>query len=179
MGWKNLPRPGFTGRRIATRLAVVSASKGTWKDHFFSRARLYHPDLTRNRHLRGLSRALPGIAGPARAQIAGMHERVIHLHRDAPPKPALGEPCNGCGACCAAEPCPIGAVVSLRRSGRCTALEWSDEDRRYRCGILLKAAQGGRPARRLVTRWIGAGIGCDATLEVASAAVAVAEESEA
>ncbi|MBL8327250.1 MAG: hypothetical protein JNJ71_00245 [Rubrivivax sp.] len=94
-----------------------------------------------------------------------MREHIIHLHRDAPAQPAEGAPCNGCGACCSAEPCPIGAVLSLRRSGRCTALEWSDDDGRYRCGLLVKAAQTGRATERLVRRWIAAGAGCDARFE--------------
>jgi len=101
-----------------------------------------------------------------------MHTAVIHLHRDAPAKPAYGEPCNGCGACCASEPCPIGAVISLRRSGRCSALEWDEGQSRYRCGLLVKARDGGRAGERLVARWIGAGTHCDAQLhtEVADCA---------
>jgi hypothetical protein len=99
-----------------------------------------------------------------------MHSAVIHLHRDAPRKPVVGEPCNGCGACCATEPCPIGAVISRRRSGPCAALEWSDADARYRCGLLAKAAAGGSASRRLVARWIAAGKGCDAELETVTPA---------
>jgi hypothetical protein len=95
-----------------------------------------------------------------------MHTAVIHLHRQAPAKPALGEPCNGCGACCATEPCPVGAVMSLKRSGQCVALEWDERETRYRCGLLARSAQTGAPARRLVARWIAAGQGCDADLEL-------------
>jgi hypothetical protein len=89
--------------------------------------------------------------------------RVIHIHADAPPKPAFGAPCNGCGVCCAAEPCPIGVLVSLRRRGRCKALSWSDEETRYVCGVMAAAR---RPLlKRLVARWIAAGQGCDCALE--------------
>jgi hypothetical protein len=108
----------------------------------------------------------PGSPTGTRRQIGGMHTAVIHLHRNAPRKPALGDTCNGCGACCAAEPCPIGAVMSLKRSGACHALEWSDDEQRYHCGLLRRASQTGRPAQRLVARWIAAGQGCDAELEV-------------
>ena len=95
---------------------------------------------------------------------------IVHLHRDAPTKPPTGQPCNGCGACCATEPCPIGAVISLRRTGRCKALAWDDTAARYRCGVLVKArARGGRAAQRLVVRWIAAGYGCDADIEVQTA----------
>jgi len=103
-----------------------------------------------------------------------MHQ-VIHIHHDAPAKPALGAPCNGCGVCCLAEPCPVGAIVSRRRHGACKALVWSDAERRYRCGLLVEGP--GEPAiwwrrwsRAMWQRWarrmISAGSGCDASLEV-------------
>lgn len=101
-----------------------------------------------------------------------MRTTVIHLHREAPPKPAVGDPCNGCGLCCATEPCPIGAVLSLRRSGRCDALEWDDAGARYRCGLLVRAGRAGRASERLVARWIAAGTACDARLEAAPARAA-------
>ena len=61
---------------------------------------------------------------------------VIHLHPFAPPKPAEGKPCNGCGVCCASEPCPIGILVSRRRTGTCSALLWNEGEARYRCGVV-------------------------------------------
>lgn len=100
---------------------------------------------------------------------------VIHLHAEAPLKPALGAPCNGCGVCCAAEPCPLGVLVSRSRQGRCAALQWSDEDGLYRCGLVAQPAAFlprtlgwaapllGRWARR----WIAAGKGCDSACSVA------------
>lgn len=91
-----------------------------------------------------------------------MTQRVIHLHVDAPPKPAVGAACNGCGVCCAAEPCPVGMVVSLKRHGACSALRWSDESERYVCG-LLNGRRG--PLAWLLRRWIAAGAGCDSDLE--------------
>lgn len=95
--------------------------------------------------------------------------RVIHLHAAAPPKPALGQACNGCGVCCAAEPCPAGMAVSLRRSGACSALTWDDAQARYRCGLLDRAAQLGTWPARAVARWIAAGHGCDADIDTAAA----------
>ena len=56
---------------------------------------------------------------------------TIAIHPLAPAQPRTGEPCNGCGVCCLAFPCPLGRVLSLRRMGRCSALRWSDADRRY------------------------------------------------
>lgn len=87
--------------------------------------------------------------------------RIIHIHPQAPAKPPLGEPCNGCGICCLSEPCPIGMLISRRRHGACAALRWDGE--RYLCGALT--ARAGRLRRWLVRRWIAAGAGCDCSLE--------------
>lgn len=100
-----------------------------------------------------------------------MSRRVILIQPLAPPKPAVGEPCNGCGVCCASEPCPVGILVSRRLRGACAALRWDESARRYRCGVVeeprrwlpvLPAAW----ARRLALRWIAAGQGCDSHVEV-------------
>jgi hypothetical protein len=98
------------------------------------------------------------------------HGRVVMIRTEAPPKPAAGEPCNGCGVCCLFEPCPLGAVLSRRRRGPCSALQWDAAASRYRCGALAEPGRHLRwlPAswaRRLVRRWIAAGTGCDAELE--------------
>jgi hypothetical protein len=83
-----------------------------------------------------------------------MPPRVILIHPQAPPKPAPGRPCNGCGVCCAAEPCPVGMLLSLKRRGACRALRW--DGTRYRCGAMLRAPW--------LARWISAGSGCDSDL---------------
>lgn len=101
-----------------------------------------------------------------------MRHRVILLRAEAPGKPAPGAACNGCGVCCAAQPCPLGMLLSRRRQGRCRALQWRGTDGRYVCGVL---AQPRRwlpwlplaTATRLVTRWIAAARGCDADLDTA------------
>ena len=91
---------------------------------------------------------------------------TIYLHLEAPAKPALGAPCNGCGVCCLSEPCPMGVVVSRRFSGACAAVRWDAATSRYHCGVLADAKW---PLWRwLVRRWIAAGVGCDAALEVTS-----------
>ena len=100
-------------------------------------------------------------------------EQVIHIHLEAPTQPAEWAPCNGCGVCCLAEPCPLGQVLSRRRQGACDALRWDDALRLYRCGALsdTEGVLGPRWAwaapllRRLARRWIAAGIGCDASLQ--------------
>ncbi len=102
-----------------------------------------------------------------------MPQQVILLHADAPPKPPAGAACNGCGVCCAAEPCPLGALLSRRRRGACRALLWEAEGRgRYRCGVVAAPRRfvPWLPAawtRRLALRWISSASGCDCTLEAA------------
>jgi hypothetical protein len=97
----------------------------------------------------------------ARAPL-GEGARVIHVHTDAPPKPALGQPCNGCGVCCLTEPCPLGMLLSRRRQGACEALRWDAE--RYHCGVVSAHPRG--LLGWLVRRWIAAGSGCDCSLDV-------------
>jgi hypothetical protein len=97
---------------------------------------------------------------------------TIWLQPLAPAKPAVGAPCNGCGLCCLAEPCPLGVLVSRRRTGACVALQWSDAEQRYLCGMV--ADPGGvtgrshpwavRALSALAHRWIASGTGCDADL---------------
>jgi len=93
--------------------------------------------------------------------------RIVWLASAAPPKPALGAACNGCGVCCASEPCPVGRILSLRRNGACRALRWSEAEARYRCGWL--DARGWNWTRRLAARWIAAGNGCDSSADAAPA----------
>jgi hypothetical protein len=105
-----------------------------------------------------------------------MGTQTLWLHRNAPAKPAPGAPCNGCGVCCASEPCPLGMLFSGRRRGRCRMLRFDAAAARYRCGLLQgdTAAAGWRRWVRqaldgLVRRWIGAGQGCDSTAQAMSA----------
>ncbi|MBC7665976.1 MAG: hypothetical protein H7276_19665 [Caulobacter sp.] len=103
-----------------------------------------------------------------------MSRQVIRLHPAAPPKPPEAAPCNGCGVCCAAEPCPIGVLVTGRRTGACAALSWSDDAGLYRCGVVSDPAALLRwlpvalapLASRLARRWISAASGCDSDLVV-------------
>jgi len=106
------------------------------------------------------------------------HFQVIHIHPEAPPKPPVGAPCNGCGVCCLAEPCPAGMLISRKRLGACDALVWSAASdtapARYQCGLMLRAAgpdgRAGPFWRRMWLAWvrrlISAGSGCDASLEL-------------
>jgi hypothetical protein len=100
--------------------------------------------------------------------------QVIHIHPEAPAKPPEGAPCNGCGVCCLAEPCPVGMLVSRKRHGACDALVWTEahgtSPARYQCGLMLRSGAAATGWRRLwqawVRRMISAGSGCDASLTV-------------
>ena len=100
--------------------------------------------------------------------------RVIAIHAEAPPKPAWGAPCNGCGVCCLSEPCPIGMLLSGKRRGACRALVWDDAQARYLCGVLVGRRDvlpaGWRPLAGLLQRgarrMIAAGVGCDCDIEL-------------
>jgi len=102
-------------------------------------------------------------------------EQVVFWQAQAPAKPAFGAPCNGCGLCCLAEPCPMGMLISRRRKGTCAALRWDEAALQYRCGVLQDAGRVasdapawrrglGRLRLALARRWIAAGAGCDAHL---------------
>ncbi len=108
--------------------------------------------------------------------------KLVFIHADAPAKPRLGAPCNGCGVCCLVEPCPLGVVLSRRRTGACVALQWQASSASYRCGAMIQPREALRRAlpaglhifltpfigllRSSAKRWISAGSGCDCSLKV-------------
>jgi hypothetical protein len=106
-----------------------------------------------------------------------VHDTVIWLRAEAPQKPAAGMPCNGCGVCCASEPCPVAIVFLRQRRGSCRALEWDAATHIYRCGMLLRPAHylpllprmAHNVTRRLMRRWIAADTVCDASDDCFSA----------
>ena len=79
------------------------------------------------------------------------------------------------------EPCPLGVLLSGRRSGECLALRWQPTSRLYRCGAITSAAEvvqaslprfalGAVPLLtwllgRVARRWVAAGIGCDCDVQ--------------
>lgn len=110
---------------------------------------------------------------------------TIPIYAQAPPKPEPGLPCNGCGVCCLLAPCPLGVLLSGRRTGACAALRWHDDASLYRCGAIscpgdvlrarLPRAWRGLvaplswPLVRLAPRWVAAGMGCDCDAQLEDA----------
>ena len=101
-------------------------------------------------------------------------QRLIWLTSAAPVKPAPGQGCNGCGVCCAAEPCPVASVFLWQTRGACRALVWLAPEQQYRCGMLLQPSHYLRYLprswqpwfRRVVGRWIAADTACDSSAEI-------------
>ena len=60
----------------------------------------------------------------------------IDLVDNAPPKPPVGNKCNGCGICCASILCPIARVRFLKESGPCAFLKWRKES--YFCALIAR-----------------------------------------
>jgi hypothetical protein len=100
--------------------------------------------------------------------------QTIELHEQAPTKPAPGAPCNRCGVCCAAEPCPVAFLFLFQRHGRCRALLWDDANKGYSCGMVLHPDCHSRLIPKFSRRWMGAffttriaaGQGCDSSIEM-------------
>jgi hypothetical protein len=110
-----------------------------------------------------------------------MRQQIIHLHPEAPAKPDHGTRCNGCGVCCTATPCPLGLLAGSRPGDPCRLLRWQAAERRYACGAVDDPATAmpwlpkslAALFRRLALRWIAAGKGCDARVEVEPASPSV------
>ena len=97
-----------------------------------------------------------------------------------PVKPAYGSPCNGCGWCCASEPCGIAReFIGADGEGPCPALE--REGGRFVCGMIVRplvylgrvgsnvpagdirlGAEANTLIGRQIAEALGAGRGCDA-----------------
>ncbi len=70
--------------------------------------------------------APPSPASPAREMTDEAWRRVEAFTARAPEKPAFGSPCNGCGFCCAAEPCGVARqfVPGATEGAPCPAMEF-------------------------------------------------------
>lgn len=95
--------------------------------------------------------------------------QLIELHHLAPDKPDYSARCNGCGVCCAVEPCPVAHLLLLQLKGKCRALLWQDEASRYVCGLVVHPDRYARLIPQSLRGSIGSffasriavGAGCD------------------
>ena len=63
----------------------------------------------------------------------------------------------------------MGMLISRKRQGRCTALQWDEAQTRYVCGMVAQPDAYitmnwpwlNRLISRWARRWIAAGVGCD------------------
>lgn len=100
--------------------------------------------------------------------------QTIIIHAQAPAKPALGQPCNGCGVCCAAEPCPVSLAMLWPHQTPCRALIWQESTQRYVCGMVSEPARFlswlpqrfNHLASQWFKRWIAANTACDADVDL-------------
>lgn len=68
----------------------------------------------------------------------------------------------------------MGRLVFRRIKGPCQALEWDGKAARYVCGLVARPTHYLRwlprfcavGVRKLLLRWIAAGVGCDSTAEI-------------
>ena len=86
-----------------------------------------------------------------------------------PEKPRFGDPCNGCGLCCAAEPCGLAReFIGAGEDGPCPAMEF--EAGRFWCGLVRHASRymdlpndwADPMLGEMFATALGAGRGCDA-----------------
>ncbi len=86
----------------------------------------------------------------------------------APEKPEEGAPCNGCGFCCAAEPCGLAVEFIGATVGPCPAMEF--DDGRFWCGLVRNPSSyldtpafGDHMVGAIFAQALGVGRGCDSS----------------
>lgn len=102
---------------------------------------------------------------------------LIHT-TPAPAKPDHGAPCNGCGLCCAAEPCGVAVMMigADPEHGPCPALE--HDGGKFVCGLIVKPSRHSSQVHpwadelvgQMVAATLGAGRGCDSDAPAITAA---------
>ncbi len=111
-----------------------------------------------------------GAAPPSISARAACKDLKASSSARAPEKPAFGSPCNGCGFCCAAEPCGVARqfVPGAIDGAPCPAMEF--EYGRFWCGMIRRPGHylglphdwGNEFLSGEVAKALGAGRGCDA-----------------
>lgn len=87
---------------------------------------------------------------------------AISLPVHAPYKAKKGQPCNGCGYCCAAEVCEVGlAMFGENQPAPCPAMEFDESGRRFNCGVVRMAGEISPMYAAYLKLKLGIGMGCD------------------
>ena len=81
-----------------------------------------------------------------------------------PDKPLFGNPCNGCGTCCATEVCDLGQMLFKSAETPCRGLVYRDG--KLRCALVLREKEVGAEPKFADALGIGRGCcGMDEPLE--------------
>lgn len=85
---------------------------------------------------------------------------MVALPMQASEKPRRGEPCNGCGVCCAAEVCSVGQVLFGKQcQAPCPGMQFREG--RVRCHAVELADAIGPEHGAYIRLRMGIGMGCD------------------
>lgn len=150
-------------------LAGVSAAERIEAGDVVSSASLGGPDPARplDHETSRAGAAPPSPASLFREMPEAAWLRVEAITAKAPPKPDFGSPCNGCGFCCAAEPCGVARqfVPGAIDGAPCPAMEF--EGGRFWCGMVRRPghylglpAWGDGEMGAMIGEALGTGKGC-------------------
>ena len=89
------------------------------------------------------------------------------LNSMTPAKPPFGAQCNGCGICCAIQPCKLAVDLLGATVGPCSAMEF--DAGRFWCGLVRSPGRylntpefGNELLSETIARSLGVSKGCDA-----------------
>lgn len=88
--------------------------------------------------------------------------KVIDAGEPGPVKPPFGEPCNGCGVCCASEVCRAGVQTFETNVAPCPGLIRYPGDAGYSCALVAVADLISERHGRTFRAMLAIGRGCDA-----------------
>ena len=88
------------------------------------------------------------------------HKEMNNITTLLPSKPRMGEPCTGCGTCCASEVCKIGKAMFPEAEPPCPGLVYKDN--RLWCKLVLTENLTDIE-RKVIKLSLGIGCCCDSS----------------